>query len=168
MAGAVRFRVTKKFPPPAKVLVHLMNKAEDILTSVGIQSMQQRKKTTATWKGDAPDWHIKVERKLSQWVVNLKVHIDGPPLGQKKWWWITKGTKVRYAVMTKPFKAKTKFRVISSYVGKGHMRYIDPHIMRPGIRAREFDDEINERMEKKVDSRLDTELKRALKRKRFP
>lgn len=153
-------------PDPEKVIKYMKEQIEDLLRNIGRQSMKQRKKTTKTWKGAAPIWYMKLSKPRSH-TVRLEVFMSGLALGQKKWWWITKGTKVRYAVMTKGFKPKTKFRVISSYVGKGHMRYVDVRVMRPGIQAREFDDEINERMTKKIDSQLDTRVKRALKRKRF-
>ena len=85
----------------------------------------------------------------------------------KKWYWISKGTKVRYAVMTKGFKAKTRPKIISSYKGKGQMWYVNPKKPRPGIEARLFDETINERMIKKIEDQMKTRIARALKRKRF-
>lgn len=153
-------------PDPEKVVKYMVEQSEDVLRNIGRQSMKQRKKTTKTWKGAAPIWYMKLSSPKS-YAVRLEVFMTGLTLGMKKWYWVSKGTKVRYAVMTKGFKPKTKFRVISSYKGRGQMRYVDPHIMRPGIQAREFDEEINERMTEKVESQLDTRVKRALKRKRF-
>ena len=159
-------KAKKRLPPPKKVVKYMLEQAEDVLEKIGIQSMKQRKKTIKTWRGDTPDWHIELSRPRS-YTARLEVFMEGTKLGMKKWYWVSKGTKVRYAVMTKGFKPKTKPRIISSYKGKGHMRYVDPRIMRPGIQKREFDEVINERMTKKVDEQIETRVKRALKRKRF-
>lgn len=162
----MKLRATKRLPAPEKVVKYMLEQSEGVLRNIGRQSRKQREKTTKTWTGAAPSWYMKLSRPKS-YTARLEVFMTGITLGMKKWYWVSKGTKVRYAVMTKNFKPKTKFRVISSYKGRGHMRYVDPHIMRPGIQAREFDEEINERMSEKVESQLDTRVKRALKRKRF-
>lgn len=52
------------------------------------------------------------------------------------WMWLDQGTKVRYAVMTKGFKAKTKVGVLYSYQGAGKVGTVNTKKPRPGIKAR--------------------------------
>lgn len=62
---------------------------------------------------------------------------------------LSKGTRVRYATMTKGFVAKTKPGRIASRPGSGGVFYISKNKPRPGIKARNFDDSIvkaNERL----------------------
>lgn len=55
---------------------------------------------------------------------------------------VSGGTKVRYATMTKNFRAKTVVGQIRSRVGKGGVAFISRKHPRPGIQARKFDEAI--------------------------
>lgn len=176
MAIRTEFRVKKTLPPPEKVIEHLMKEAEKILYTAGVQSVKDRQKTTKTWKGShpydvedttqIPDFYFTLSNP-ERYVTKLEVAVTGPEYGIKKWFWISEGTKVRYAVMTKDFKPKTKVGVISSYVGRGRRKYVNPAVMRPGIDKRGFDDILNQRQEERIQKKWETALKKGMKRKRF-
>lgn len=77
---------------------------------------------------------------------------------------VAKGTSVRYATMTPDFKAKTKKRFIGSGSGSGGVAYIDKRRPRPGIEAREFEEEIAEQEQPKFQKRGQQYLDRAAKK----
>lgn len=59
--------------------------------------------------------------------------------------YITRGTRVRYATMTKGYGRKTRPRYITSYKGRGGVLFISRKHPRPGIEARQFDIVISDR-----------------------
>lgn len=66
---------------------------------------------------------------------------------------ITKGTSVRFATMTPDFSPKSTKRTIGSGGGRGGVAYIDTRRPRPGIEAREFEEEIKKREQPKFEKR---------------
>lgn len=62
-----------------------------------------------------------------------KIQTDDPPFI-----YVSGGTRVRYATMTRGFKAKTTPGVIGSVKGSGGVLYISKMRPRPGIQARRF------------------------------
>ncbi len=67
----------------------------------------------------------------------------------KPYFFVVRGTRVRWALMSQDFSAKTRARVIGSRGGKGGVVILGKRAMqargiapRPGIKAREFDDVI--------------------------
>lgn len=53
--------------------------------------------------------------------------------------YVSKGTKVRYAVMTNPFVAKTVPGKILSRKGRGGLLFVSKKRRMPGIKARQFE-----------------------------
>lgn len=53
--------------------------------------------------------------------------------------YVSKGTKVRYAVMTNPFVAKTVPLSIRSRKGRGGVLFVSKKRRMPGIKARQFE-----------------------------
>lgn len=62
--------------------------------------------------------------------------------------YVSGGTRVRYAVMTRNFKAKTSPGVIGSGRGRGGVAFISRKHPRPGIQARNFPEAIIKKWEK--------------------
>ena len=77
---------------------------------------------------------------------------------------ITKGTPVRYATMTPDFSPKSRRRVIGSRGGRGGVAFINKNKPRPGIEAREFEEEIAKREQPKFETRAQKALDSAAKR----
>jgi len=85
--------------------------------------------TTQTWKGK-PEFFVKKEKE--------NVRLVGTH--NKIYRFITRGTRIRYATMTKDFVAKTVPGKIYSRVGRGGLAFVDKRKPRPGIQAREYEE----------------------------
>lgn len=93
--------------------------------------------TTRTWK-DRPEFEIeRLKREGRRIFTRSKIYL-----------FVSGGTRVRYAVMTRGFKAKTSPNVIGSGRGRGGVAYISRRTPRPGIRARNFPEAIIRKWEK--------------------
>lgn len=64
--------------------------------------------------------------------------------------WVSHGTRIRYATMTKDFRAKTRPGRIRSGSGSGGVAYVSRRRPRPGIQARKFDELIAEKNKSKL------------------
>lgn len=74
---------------------------------------------------------------------------------------VTRGTKVRRALMSVDFSPKTKPRVLGSSGGRGGVVYISKKLKRPGIKAREFEDVVMKLEQPKFEQRAKKALQRA-------
>ena len=72
---------------------------------------------------------------------------------------VNDGTKVRYATMSKDFRAKTQVGVIGSGPGQGRRLFINKRYPRPGIQARKFDETIQKKWVKRFKDRMQKALK---------
>ena len=72
------------------------------------------------------------------------------------------GTKVRRAVMTSDFVAKTTPRTIGSKGGRGGVIFISRKLTLPGIKARNFTKEIVKRRAKNYTKAMDRALRRGV------
>lgn len=72
--------------------------------------------------------------------------------------WVNRGTRIRYATMSKDWRSKTRPNVIGSYSGAGRLLFVSRKHPRPGIVARNFTDIIL----KRVQSRAANRIRRAL------
>lgn len=72
--------------------------------------------------------------------------------------WVNRGTRIRYATMSKDWRSKTRPNVIGSTAGAGRMLFVSRKHPRPGIVARNFTDIIL----KRVQSRAANRIRRAL------
>jgi hypothetical protein len=136
------------------------------------------KAVTRTWKGEEPV--IMTEAKLtppgtppypnfhtgftaSAWPKN-----DGSR-GYLKWLWLDLGTKVRYAVMSNPFIAKTRAGKLQSWAGKGGRVWMlskkNKQKPMPGIKPRKFTKALRVKWEKKsmFRARMAAAVKKAAK-----
>lgn len=58
---------------------------------------------------------------------------------------LARGTSIRYATMSADFRPKTRSRYIGSNIGKGGAVFISKKYPKPGIQAREWEDEIKKK-----------------------
>lgn len=64
--------------------------------------------------------------------------------------WVNRGTRVRFATMSKDWKSKTRPGVIASYHGSGRLLFVSRKHPRPGIQARNFTDIILRRVQSRA------------------
>lgn len=76
---------------------------------------------------------------------------------------VTRGTKVRRAIMSPNFKAKTKPRIIGSGGGRGGVVFISKKVDRPGIEKRDFEKEVAKIERPKFEKRATKAMKKARK-----
>lgn len=77
---------------------------------------------------------------------------------------VSGGTRVRYAHMSKDFIAKTQVRWIGSRAGRGGLAWISKRHPLPGIKAREFPKEVIEKWKTRVPGIFQREIARELDR----
>lgn len=84
--------------------------------------------TTQTWKKNHPVFRIRIvsdsEREIST--------------THKIFKFISGGTRIRYATMSKDWISKTNPQILGSGPGRGRKLYVNRKIPRPGIEARMF------------------------------
>lgn len=108
---------------------------ENTLTGVAKNVKVDFDVTTQTWK-DRPAFTVTTTP--GKRVVATKSDI---------YRYVSRGTKVRYAVMSNPFAPKTRTGYIGSNVGKGGLAFVGKKPL-PGIKAREFEPTIGRKWQK--------------------
>jgi hypothetical protein len=88
--------------------------------------------TTRTWK-DPPKFKEKIQDVGTQ-----SIQMEVFPVPEVPFKFVDEGTRVRRAVMSADFIAKTKPNFIGSRAGRGGVVFIGKNVKRPGIKARNF------------------------------
>lgn len=76
------------------------------------------------------------------------------------YYFISQGTQVRYAKMTKDFQPKTRVRVIGSFPGVGGLDSVDARFPMPGIVGRKFNEAIADKHRPRFVARINQAIKR--------
>lgn len=103
-------------------------------------------KTTETWQ-HKPRWRVEYMKNPQQ--IGVYTHPDYGTDAGMHWVYLDQGTRVRWAVMSRTWRSKTRARWLGSRAGRGHVviagrkamqkRNIKP---RPGIEARRWSETI--------------------------
>lgn len=111
-------------------------------------------KTVRTWEGEKPEFASVVT--VGPKNITLMSGPSGKGEGTKKWMWLEEGTRIRWAVMSKDFKPKTRRAWLQSSKGRGGVIIAGRRAMmkagiaaRPGIQARNWLAEINKQRSRK-------------------
>ena len=94
------------------------------------------KKTVATWEGDKPEFESQIGLERPPGSASVLTGPTGSEKGVSKWRWLNEGTQVRYALMSKDWRSKTKPGRYRSGPGRGKMLFVSRKLARPGIKAR--------------------------------
>jgi hypothetical protein len=105
----------------------IMDSVEEQLDKVALGIKADFEKTTKTWKNKPPFEIRKAAFKRTIQTTN------------KIYYFVSGGTRVRYATMTPDFSPKTRPNYLGSVAGRGGLMYVSKKKPRPGIKAREFD-----------------------------
>lgn len=109
---------------------------ENALNGVALDVQADFGTTTQTWNHQ-PGFNI--QKKTGERIVSTDDKIYG---------FVSRGTRVRRALMSPDFRPKTRNRYIGSDQGAGRVLVVRRTLNRPGISAREFDVAIREKWEK--------------------
>lgn len=137
----------------------------ELLNALRAEGKVQREKleqTTATWKGEKPDFESLIG--LSKGDASVATGPTGNEKGVKKWGWLNEGTKVRRALMSSDWKSKTSRRNFRSGGGAGHMVYASRKLNRPGIKAREWTQLLQEQRRRPFTKRMIQAMQRGLRK----
>lgn len=97
--------------------------------------------TIKEWTGATPTFSSEVQKGSFQ--ILHQIRLVGDQHGIDKWFWLSFGTDVRYAVMTPDFVSKTQPGRLGNRKGKGGFSHFSL-VPLPGIEAREWHDIIAE------------------------
>jgi hypothetical protein len=108
--------------------------------------LDEYRKRVDTWN-DPPSFSAKVDGDVRGDRPDIVINIEGTEFQRQKWRWINDGTAIRYATMSKDFQAKTAPGRRVSTAGAGQVLFVKKSVPRPGIKARNFERDINEQLE---------------------
>lgn len=148
-------RLVKNIAEPSVYMNSYMDDVEQRFKGNAKFGITQRLKPMQTWKNETPTPLDIISRRADR--MDLTIQMVGSSLGIKKWFWLSLGTKIRYAHMTSDFSPKTRIGFIGSVPGAGVFSHLGRPL--PGIKARNWDKIINEQAAK----RLNVGLKRSVK-----
>lgn len=141
-------KVSARYKRMAKQLPGVIDRAtKDIITDEALPLFE---KTTRTW------------RNQPRFAARKAYHGYGVTVDPEyPFEWINRGTRVRYATMSKDWASKTKPNVIASYKGAGRVLFVSRKRPRPGIQARNFTDIIMRRVQARAAGRMRDALNEA-------
>jgi hypothetical protein len=118
--------------------------------------------TVATWEHERPT--MDTEMSFAGGDVILLAGPTGNDMGVRKWEWLDKGTRVRYATMSTDWQSKTRIRQLKSGQGKGHVvargRRAGAH---KGIQARMWSEVITKMMSPRFKRNIMDAVKKGLR-----
>jgi hypothetical protein len=124
-------------------------RASEKLGKMGVRLL---KGFTRTWNHQ-PEFQVETEGTRDSLVILIGT--DDPVFG-----YLDQGTRVRRAVMSRDFVAKTRPGSLKSGPGRGGVVFIGRNVNRPGIKARNATGRTAETLEKQAEPTFNRELKR--------
>jgi hypothetical protein len=129
------------------VRLYLLN----ALDKEGRLHVREYKKTTSSWKGAKPRFNF--TKSLAGGNAQVLSGVEGGGKGAWKWHWLDQGTAIRWALMSKDWKSKTRPGYFGSgsgagmvlLKGRGEMMRFGHMMPRPGIKAREWTQTLGKR-----------------------
>lgn len=120
-------------------------------------------RTVATWN-NRPRFTKNVyvaQHEISGYVRTVRIWGSKPP--ELIYYFIVKGTKVRFARMTQDFEPKSRPYIINSFAGRGGLDTVDVKHPYPGIKGRAFDEVIAAKHQTRVAYRIEAAIARGAK-----
>jgi hypothetical protein len=108
------------------------------IRSIGGRQTMDFYKPVKTWVGDKPEFKYKATKDADVYKL-LVTTKDEDSAGTNKYRWLNFGTKVRRALMSRDFKAKTTPGFLGSGRGRGKMLFVSKKLERPGIKPRKWE-----------------------------
>jgi len=127
----------------------------------GTTHKKELRKTVATWRGDKPKFESLVGLDHPPGAATVVTGPTGNTKGVQKWVWLNDGTRIRWALMSRDWRSKTKVRSFRSGAGAGRVVLAGRRAMtargigpRPGIEAREWTKTLSQRRRKPFTRRM--------------
>lgn len=127
----------------------------EILNQLRAEGRTQKKeldKTTKTWRGEKPKFETLVGLERPPGSASVLTGPSGSDKAVNKWVWLNEGTRIRWALMSKDWKSKTRPRWFGSGRGGGRVVIAGKRAMmrrgirpRPGIKARGWTPDLQKR-----------------------
>lgn len=124
---------------------------ENALDKAADDIAEQLARPTKTWK-----------HKVNFYVLKKRTGEREIVTTDKAFFFVTRGTRWRYAIMSPDFIAKTQPRVMSSGAGRGGVVMIGKKKL-PGIKAREFEEEARDISQRTIANTFNRSISDALK-----
>ena len=141
-------KIAQRYRNMARNMPGIVDKAiHDLVAQEAIPLFQ---KTTDTWMHKPA---FTPQQTARGWMVQVEPAFP--------YQWVNKGTRVRYATMSRDWKSKTKPNVISSFRGAGRMLFVSRKRPHPGIEARNFQDIIMRRIQARAANKVRQSLNEA-------
>lgn len=145
-----------RFQQPKRMNIRAIEKAIlSELAAEGEDDVALFEATTKTWKHKKPSFRPKVGRRGNDAVVRTAP--GGNSKGISKYRWLDQGTRVRWAIMSRNWRSKTRPGYLTSYKGAGQVIAAGRRQVRrprPGIKAREWSPTIFKRRLPKFKKRM--------------
>lgn len=132
---------------------------EQTLIEEGKAQKLEMAKTTSSWTGTKPRW--RVDRIVSGDQIGMHIYPDQNTESGRIWVYLDQGTRIRWAVMSRNWRSKTKVGQMQSGPGAGYVvvagkRFMQAHNIapRPGIAARKWSEMLQKKWTPKFIERM--------------
>jgi hypothetical protein len=142
---------TIRFEPVGNPKFNLKGITSRLRAALDEEAFEHRRllrQTTKAWEGTRPQFRSQTTVGPTQIAITTAPFGNGP--GAKKWRWLETGTKIRWAVMSRGWRSKTRRAWLNSRRGRGQVVIAGKRAMmarnirpRPGIAPRNWIAEVN-------------------------
>lgn len=145
----------------------LDNVRKELLKAAEAEGKEVQKlygQAVATWQGDKPDFETLID--VTGRDVQVLTGPNGSQEALKKFKFLDEGTRIRWALMSRDWKSKTKPGSLRSGRGRGRVVVAGKRHMRrprPGIKARKWTETIAKRRRRPFTQRMIAAKNRGLK-----
>lgn len=139
--ATIVFRVTKNITPAPVIMSRVERTVYEESFLLSRRFVAEHNVRVSTWN-DKPAFSGEASDDLGPEKPNVLIVVNGSDLQVKKWFWVDKGTAVRYAQLSQDWASKTQPGQRVPGPGQGRVLYVDRNIAWPGIDARKFSEDI--------------------------
>ena len=147
---------------------------QEILNEMRKEGTDQRRelnKTTRSWKGDKPKFETLIGLDRPPGGATVLTGPTGSDDAVNKWRWLDEGTRIRWAVMSRDWRSKTRPGHFGSGSGSGRVVIAGRRAMqarnirpRPGIEARNWSEILSKRRKQPFSRRMIQAIQRGARK----
>lgn len=135
--ATVRFFVSQNITPAPVIMSRIRGAVHEESELLARRVANEHEHRVSSWN-DPPHFTHESDGNLNPGEPNFIVFVVGNEIQVKKWFWVDKGTAVRYAQVSPDWQSKTQPGQRTPGAGQGRVLYIDRNRPRPGIKPRDF------------------------------